>query len=296
MVAVRPPQQSSVLSRANIPRQLGSVPEPKRVVGGRRIMSSRFGVGIAAWLGFVCTRGLGQVPAYEGFAYPPGQTTGAQLDGGSGWAGPWSGTTPFLIDAATMSSPSALPATGGTMRLRVNDPIATMSRRLAAPFPASAEVWMSLLMRRDDLPSAFIASIGGPLGPGFGASKSGVSIFSGGHVFLSIPNNIPRLMPSLMLARFAPEANGNRHVDLWINPPPASLGSPALSGTVPAPLLDQVYLQPYNATSIDELRIVSDVAQVFVPVPGSGWGVGAVVLLLGTRRRAGVLAQPTRIT
>lgn len=245
-------------------------------------MRSSSALGVFAVL---CLGGLAhaQSTVYEGFGYIPGETPAGSMGGGTGWSGAFAGTGSVEVLSASLTAPAARPTTGRAIRWGSDFNGVTLTRNFAAAFPASSEVWMSFIFRMDNFPSSFSVRLGGANGPGVGNGISGISVSRGdGTVFMS---GLHEFSESLMLMRFGADAGGTRTLSVWANPAPGALGAPTVSVTGPSGALGSLHLSLGYETAIDEFRVDTNLANVFVPSGGAAGVLGTLAVAAGSRRR-----------
>ncbi len=229
---------------------------------------------------------LGQSAVYEGFNYAAGARNPTSMTGGVGWAGGFSADRPTVdVMPSSLTSPAALPTTGRSLRWQTSNQSIQLSRTFATPFPTTSDVWVSFITRMDNFPSAWGVHFGSANGPGVSNAISGISLSRGDGSFPLMTGQY-EFSESLTLIRLGADSGGTRTISVWVKPTPGALGAPLASVTGPTTPLDRVFIGLAFETWIDEFRVDTNLANVFVPGPGvvGLWPLGA--LLLRRRRRA----------
>lgn len=237
---------------------------------------------------FAADVALGQSAVYEGFNYTAGPRNPATLNGGVGWSGAYTADQPSIpVSTSSLTAPAALPTSGGSVRWTTSNQAIGFSRNFAVSFPATAEVWMSFITRRDNLPSSWVVRLGGVTGPGVGDGVQGIHLYRGDGT-QAVMTGLHGNSQAFTLVRFGAPSAGVRTISVWSNPAPGSLGAPTASTSGPATALGSAFFALGLDTSIDEFRADTNLANVFVPAPGAVMSVGIPALAFAVRRRRGV--------
>jgi hypothetical protein len=221
--------------------------------------------------------------AYEGFNYAV-NTPLATMNGGPGWAGPWTQISGAMFDQPpTLSYPSALPSTGDALLTQAPG---SASRPFATPLSNSgSDLWISFeeLSSVGAVPSALVS-----LQP-TSASLPDIEVNkdTGGAITLNgLPAGLSAGVGSVdffVLQLVQWNAGGNL-VNLFVDPG-AVLGPPNASLLLPgsALQLQQFYYQSNAGEKLDEIRVgttLQDVAAAAVPEPSSFTLLAGGLLLL----------------
>lgn len=213
---------------------------------------------------------------YDGFGYGSGSLSGQ--NGGSGWAGAWSGSGASVIPGVSLEHPTdPLITSGGKIVTTPDSGFHSVARPMSTPLgDAGPTIWLSFLVRKTSAPAgnAGIALgnlfIGDPVSggqwalqrfDGAGQVSSGVTAATNTTFFLAVRIDF---------------AAGPDTVQLYVNPPagPAGPGAPQAvkadldvsgAGSV---LLAFGGIDVTNATyEFDEIRLGATYADVAPPVP-----------------------------
>ena len=191
---------------------------------------------------------------YEGLQYPPGPLAGRGP--ALGFAGPWNANPGVTVVAAGLSSPLALPSTGGAVEgfFDYIDP-------LGAPLVPSPgrEFWASFLLFHsgpNDQTYMGLSPAGAPLGAppavGFGVRLGQYGIFVGG-AFTGAPTPFsPPGFTDLLVTHFV-ASGGAWVVSLFVNP--VSFAVPDLIVNVPSMPYQTMVNQNQAEFESDEFRL-----------------------------------------
>jgi len=231
--------------------------------------------------------------AYEGFNYAV-NTPLAAMNGGPGWAGPWTQISGAMFDQSpTLSYPSALPSTGDAL---LTQPPGSASRTFAASFSnAGSDLWISFQeLTAVGAVSGAQVDIQQPTAvlPDIEVNKD-----AGGAITL---NGLPAGVSAgdgfvdFFVLQLVQWSGGTTLVNLFVDPG-AVLGPPNASVLIngPAFLAQNFYYQANPGQELDEIRVGTTALDVSaVPEPSTlAMLTGGLLLLPFTARTRRLLRK-----
>ncbi len=215
---------------------------------------------------------------YEGFNYPTGVVPFGSMTGGNGWSGSFTGYfnnagAGAPITAGSYVNPNSPPATGNALGINSSSfETHSLGRDFAQSLPTDRDVWMSMVFKVSDLASQgsfMLSPAGGGTAVGLEFYVAGFRLNNGSGTTMIQSWKGHQTQPNFyFLMRLGPSTGSERPLELWINPGPV-MGTPDISTMSDTIIAEHLGMTFSAGVAVDEIRIDSNLANVYVPAPSA---------------------------